>query len=159
MTQSGYRHIPIPLPLQQGISCHVKDRSSKRCDNGAGSTSGIRMILRFMEMPKPKFLSIYAHMSNYGTSSGARKISMPGLNGTGPQGSGPMSGRGFGRCRTAHVPAQEHLAPEQLVHDENGPAISQGSVQNIPVYGRGRGGIPCGCGRGFGFGGGRRLRG
>lgn len=84
---------------------------------------------------------------------------MPGLNGTGPQGSGPICGRGFGRCRTAPVPAQEPVAPEQPVHDENGLAMLQDSVQNIPVYGRGRAGIPCGCGQGFGFGGGRRLRG
>ncbi|MCX6689374.1 MAG: DUF5320 domain-containing protein [Methanoregula sp.] len=83
---------------------------------------------------------------------------MPGLNGTGPQGSGSMSGRGFGRCRIVPEPAQEPATPEQLVHNENGPAMSQGSVQNILVYGRGRGEVPCGCGRGFGFGGGRRLQ-
>jgi hypothetical protein len=83
---------------------------------------------------------------------------MPGLNGTGPQGSGPIRGRGFGRCRTAPVPAQEPAAPDQPVFNENGPVMLQDSVQNIPVYGRGRGGIPCGCGRGFGFGGGMRLR-
>ncbi|MGA2914379.1 MAG: DUF5320 domain-containing protein [Methanoregula sp.] len=71
---------------------------------------------------------------------------MPGLNGTGPVRTGPMSGsRGFGRCRMIVAPAQE-------------PAMPQGSAQNIPVYGRGRGGIPCGCGRGFGFSGGRRFR-
>ena len=84
---------------------------------------------------------------------------MPGLNGTGPQGNGLMSGRGFGRCRMAPVPAQEPAAPIQQVNEESEPAMSQGSVQNIPVYGRGRGGVPCGCGRGFGFGGGRRLLG
>jgi len=83
---------------------------------------------------------------------------MPGLNGTGPQGIGPMSGRGFGRCRMTPVPAQETAIPAQPAHDENGPSMSQGSLQNMPVYGRDRGGIPCGCGRGFGFGGGRRFR-
>jgi hypothetical protein len=83
---------------------------------------------------------------------------MSGLNGTGPQGSGPMSGRGFGRCRMAPVPTQDAI-PAQPDHDENGPAMSQGSLQNIPVYGRGRGRIPCGCGRGFGFGRGRRFQG
>ena len=95
-------------------------------------------------------------MSKYGTYSGARRITMPGLNGTGPQGNGPMSGRGFGRCRMATAPAQVPAATAQPAHDENGLAMTQASEQNIPVYGRGRGGIPCGCGRGFGFGGGRR---
>ncbi len=80
---------------------------------------------------------------------------MPGLNGTGPQGNGPMSGRGFGRSRMAPVPA----ATAQPAPDENGPAMTQASEQNIPIYGRGHGGIPCGCGRGFGFGGGRRFLG
>jgi len=84
---------------------------------------------------------------------------MPGFNRTGPQGNGPMTGRGFGRCRMAPVPAQEPATAAQLAHDDNGFAMSRGSAQNIPVYGRGRGGIPCGCGQGFGFGGGRRLRG
>ncbi|MDO8874105.1 MAG: DUF5320 domain-containing protein [Methanoregula sp.] len=81
---------------------------------------------------------------------------MPGLNGTGPEGNGSIIGRGFGRCRM--VPAQEPAVAAHSAQDENVPAISQGSAQNIPVYGRGRGGIPCGCGQGFGFGGGRRLQ-
>jgi len=84
---------------------------------------------------------------------------MPGLNGTGPQANGPMSGRGFGRCRTIVAPAQESAARVQQADEESGTAISQDSVQNNPVFGRGRGGVPCGCGRGFGFGGGRRFRG
>ncbi|MCX6696249.1 MAG: hypothetical protein NTV84_01550 [Methanoregula sp.] len=78
----------------------------------------------------------------------------------GPQGTGPMSGRGFGRCRTVAAPAQEPAAPMQQANEGGEPAMTtQDPVQNIPVYGRGRGGIPCGCGRRFGFGGGRRLRG
>ena len=68
---------------------------------------------------------------------------MPGLNGTGPQGNGPNCGRRFGRCNIA-VAAQ----PAQ---DEMETMVSQDSTQNIPVYGRGRGGVPCRCGRGFGF--------
>ena len=84
---------------------------------------------------------------------------MPGLNGMGPQGTGPISGRGFGRCRTVAAPAQEPAAPVQQANEGGEPAMTQDPVQNIPVYGRGRGGIPCGCGRGFGFGGGRHLRG
>lgn len=84
---------------------------------------------------------------------------MPGLNGTGPQANGPMSGRGFGRCRTIVAPAQEPAAPVQQANEGNESAMPQESAQNNPVFGRGRGGVPCGCGRGFGFGGGRRLRG
>ncbi len=78
---------------------------------------------------------------------------MSGFYGTEPQGNSPMSGRGFGRCRMAPVPA----ATAQPAHDENGPAMTQASEQNIPVYGCGRGGIACGCGWGFGFGGSRRF--
>ena len=84
---------------------------------------------------------------------------MPGLNGTGPQANGPMSGRGLGRCRTVVAPAQEPAAPVQQVNEECEAALWQESVQNNPVFGRGRGGVPCGCRRGFGFGGGRRVRG
>jgi hypothetical protein len=83
---------------------------------------------------------------------------MPGFNGTGPQGNGPMSGREFGRCRTIDAPAQESAIPVQKANERSGPAISQGPAQNIPVYGRRRMGISCGCGRGYGFGGGIRLR-
>ncbi len=84
---------------------------------------------------------------------------MPGLNGTGPQANGPMSGRGFGRCRTIVAPAQEPAVVVQQAGEESGTALSQESVQKNPVFGRGRGGVPFGCGRGFGFGGGRRIRG
>lgn len=84
---------------------------------------------------------------------------MPGLNGTGPQANGPMSGRGCGRCRTIGAPAQEPAIAVQQAGEEGGAAISQETVQNNPVFGRGRGGVPCGCGQGFRFGGGRRLRG
>ncbi|MDO9540032.1 MAG: DUF5320 domain-containing protein [Methanocalculus sp.] len=63
---------------------------------------------------------------------------MPGLNGMGPNGMGPMTGRRMGRCVTP-------------------TADAQGAVQNEkPIFGLGRGGIPCGCGRGFGGG---RMRG
>jgi hypothetical protein len=83
---------------------------------------------------------------------------MPGFNGTGPQGNGPMSGRRFGRCRVAPLPAQESAAQVQQANERSEADLSQGSAQYNRVYGRGRGGIPCGCGRGNGFGGGRRLR-
>ena len=79
---------------------------------------------------------------------------MPGMNGTGPQGNGPMSGRGFGRCR---------MAPDSTAPAEQAPesrdALSQYPQQNTPVFGRGRGGIPRGCGRRDGSGGGRLRQG
>jgi len=84
---------------------------------------------------------------------------MPGLDGTGPEGKGPIIGRRFGRSRMASVPALEPAIAAQPDHNEEGSAVPQGPIQNTPVYGRGRGGIPCGCGQGFGFRGGRRLRG
>ena len=53
---------------------------------------------------------------------------MPRLNGTGPQGAGPMTGRGMGRCNNANA--------------------------NAPMYGRALGfGRGRGQGRGFGFAG------
>ncbi len=51
---------------------------------------------------------------------------MPGYDGSGPQGQGPMTGRGMGYCRT-------------------GETRSSGAN-----YGQGRGGLPRGGGRGFG---------
>jgi len=84
---------------------------------------------------------------------------MPRLNGTGPQGNGAMDGRGFGRCRMAPVHAKEPAALAQPVQNDKRAEMSQDTVQNIPVYCRGRGGIPCGCGRGFGSGGAGYLRG
>ncbi len=62
---------------------------------------------------------------------------MPGFDGTGPAGQGPLTGGGRGFCA---VPA--------------GNVGARGYGQNV-VYGLGRGGLPRGCGRGFG--GGRRF--
>ncbi len=50
---------------------------------------------------------------------------MPGFNQTGPNGQGPMTGRGLGQCNDANAQ---------------------------PVYGRGRGFFGCGRGRSFGRG-------
>jgi len=83
---------------------------------------------------------------------------MPGLNGMGPHGNGPIGGRRFGRCNTAHVPVQVPAVVAQPARDEMETMVSQDSTQDIPVYGRGRGGVPCGCRRGFGFRGSRRLQ-
>lgn len=54
---------------------------------------------------------------------------MPGYDGTGPNGSGPMTGRSLGRCG--------------------------GNAAGNSFAGAGRGGFPRGCGRGRAFGGGR----
>lgn len=58
---------------------------------------------------------------------------MPGLNGTGPMGMGPRTGRGMGAC----------------------PPGAGGAVYGGAVRGLGRGGLPWGCGMGFGGGRGR----
>ena len=57
---------------------------------------------------------------------------MPGFNGTGPRGEGPMTGGGRGYCNT-----------------------SDGAPRSGGFYGRGRDGMPWGCGRGRGWGNGR----
>jgi hypothetical protein len=78
---------------------------------------------------------------------------MPGFDGTGPFGQGPMTGRGFGRCRSeAGIAAGSPAYPTLKQVQES----AQAQMERPLVYGRGRGGIPFGCGRGFGFGGGRR---
>ncbi|HOT03094.1 MAG TPA: DUF5320 domain-containing protein [Methanolinea sp.] len=84
---------------------------------------------------------------------------MPGFDGTGPLGRGPMTGWGTGRCRAYGTP----IAGQSQAQDAEGPQETpQGTppVQpgNAPpgYYGLGRGGIPRGCGRRFG--GGHRSR-
>jgi len=86
---------------------------------------------------------------------------MPGLDGTGPQGRGPMTGRVFGRCRTGYqageqttaIVEEKPLLPGEITQTDQ--QTTQGSPQG---YGAGRGGIPCGGGRGFAFGGRGRGR-
>jgi len=72
---------------------------------------------------------------------------MPGLNGTGPLGKGPMTGRGFGQYRIAPMTAERMTPPAE----EGSSEQSAGIVPQVPVYGRGRGGGPRGCGWGRGF--------
>jgi hypothetical protein len=86
---------------------------------------------------------------------------MPGLDGTGPAGRGPMTGRGFGRCRFGQVRRDISTPPERM---QEGGALQEGQAEQQAretgmqptVYGIGRGGIPWGCGRGY-CGGRRRL--
>lgn len=76
---------------------------------------------------------------------------MPGFDGTGPRGMGPMTGRRMGRCA---LPPQTENSPA----GEAGEGAPETPVQQPHVYGLGRGGVPWGCGRGRGFGGGGRRR-
>lgn len=64
---------------------------------------------------------------------------MPNLDGTGPEGRGPLTGRKMGRCRDKDSSANQVNEKDEF------------------IYGRGRGGRP--RGGGFGFGGGRRRHG
>lgn len=88
---------------------------------------------------------------------------MPRFDGTGPLGRGPMTGRGFGNCRTTYQPTRQPITSStenQTDTTENIPVYQPPVQGQAPVYGLGRGGIPCGGGRGFGNGGrgGRRGR-
>jgi len=88
---------------------------------------------------------------------------MPGFNGTGPLGQGPMTGRGFGHCQQAYRPAQQ---PGADITGVEGSETSEKTLVNQPsvlgqslVFGTGRGMRPWGCGRGLAFGGCKRRRG
>ena len=83
---------------------------------------------------------------------------MPGFDRTGPQGRGPMTGRGMGQC------GSENFAGASAPADTEGKTDNTGNIGapfnaapagNI-VYGVGRGGVPRGCGMGFCGGRGRR---
>jgi hypothetical protein len=52
-------------------------------------------------------------MGKYGTKTGARRVSMPGRDGTGPQGKGPMTGRGMGKPQGAKRRRQGNTAAQQ----------------------------------------------
>ncbi|MBT0731886.1 DUF5320 family protein [Methanoculleus bourgensis] len=67
---------------------------------------------------------------------------MPGFDGTGPGGQGPMTGGGFGYC----LPATRRRLPPMW-----GCRIPYSPYPG-PVYGLGRGGMPRGGGRGRGRG-------
>ncbi|HKM41064.1 MAG TPA: DUF5320 domain-containing protein [Methanocorpusculum sp.] len=84
---------------------------------------------------------------------------MPRLDGTGPQGMGSMTGRGFGKCQVRPGRTEVVLSTTQAPEGAVQPGERQDQLTpQAPVYGLGRGGIPCGCGRGRGFGGGRGYR-
>jgi hypothetical protein len=80
---------------------------------------------------------------------------MPGFDGSGPRGQGPMTGRGMGYCNPADA-TQTGAADPRAGY---APAQQRPVYGNAPVYGVGRGGMPRGGGMGRCFGGGRRGRG
>ncbi|MCK9581499.1 MAG: DUF5320 domain-containing protein [Methanoregula sp.] len=74
---------------------------------------------------------------------------MPRMDGTGPRGMGQITGRGFGRCRSG--PAQPEAEPSTVTAQESVvlPGENQETIAvQVPRFGAGRGGMPCGCGRG-----------
>lgn len=95
-------------------------------------------------------------MSNNGTRARTRSKIMPGFDGTSPIGRGPMTGRGFGYCRTGYQPVRQPVeasTESQSATPENVPVYQPPVQGQAPVYGLGRGGVPYGGGRGFGCGG------
>ncbi len=72
---------------------------------------------------------------------------MPKYDKTGPEGEGPMTGRNQGYCGKEN--REKRLTMQERKNIEP-------SEQEEVIYGRGRGGIPCGCGFGRG---GRRGQG
>jgi hypothetical protein len=78
---------------------------------------------------------------------------MPGFDGTGPMGMGPMTGGGRGFC------AMPYRGYGSYGYGMGTPYYPpSGRPFYGPVFGVGRGGLPWGGGRGRAFGGGRGFR-
>ena len=78
---------------------------------------------------------------------------MPGFDGTGPMGQGPMTGGGRGFC------AMSYRAYDPSGYGVRAPYHSSyGRPFGGLIVGAGRGGLPWGGGRGRVFGGGRGFR-
>lgn len=79
---------------------------------------------------------------------------MPGFDGTGPMGQGPMTGGGRGFC------AVPNRGNGPSAYGMRASYYSPVSINPFfgPVFGAGRDGLPWGGGRGRVFGGGRGLR-
>jgi hypothetical protein len=73
---------------------------------------------------------------------------MPGFDGTGPEGRGPRTGRGLGKCNPDNTNPNTDVA-----ENDDFPPYGRGRG-----YGRGNGRGPAGRGRGRGFGFGRGGR-
>jgi hypothetical protein len=85
---------------------------------------------------------------------------MPGFDGTGPTGMGPMTGGGRGFCARplgTYGPTYGY-AMGYTPYSGYGGYPSYGRSFYGPIFGAGRGGIPYGGGRGCVFGGGRGFR-
>ena len=68
---------------------------------------------------------------------------------TGPQGQGPMTGRGLGYCKPEFTPdMKDKKDNKEFEEDINYPKVEPQPV----VYGLGRGGVPRRMGRGLGRG-------
>jgi len=84
---------------------------------------------------------------------------MPGFDGTGPMGQGPMTGGGRGFCATPHRRFWPYpLGFKGPYSPPMGMYATYGQPSYGTVFGAGRGGLPWGCGRGRVFGGGRGFR-
>jgi hypothetical protein len=79
---------------------------------------------------------------------------MPGFDGTGPMGQGPMIGGGRGFC------AMPYRSNRTYGYGFQAPYYSPTGAYPFygPIFGAGRGGLPWGGGRGRVFGGGRGFR-
>ncbi len=73
---------------------------------------------------------------------------MPGLNGTGPMGQGPRTGRGMGNCQPANNVDADVNVNETVQANTAAPPTFWGLGRGM---GRGRG-MGCGMGRGRGMG-------
>jgi hypothetical protein len=80
---------------------------------------------------------------------------MPGFDGTGPMGQGPMTGGGRGFCSVPYrgYSPYGYGMRQPYAYPPAPPYPIYG-----PVFGAGRGGLPWGGGRGRVFGGGRGFR-
>ena len=81
---------------------------------------------------------------------------MPGFNGTGPRGQGPMTGGGRGFCAMPNRTYRTYGYGMQTPYYY--PPTRPPYPSYNPSFGAGRGGLPWGGGRGRVFGGGRGFR-
>lgn len=82
---------------------------------------------------------------------------MPGFDGTGPMGKGPITGGGRGFCALLYRPYGYGFRASYYPPTGMYPPY-YGSPFYGPLFGAGRGGLPWGGGRGRVFGGGRWFR-